>query len=129
MITSPSIRRGLVALMLFSLLPWEAMAEAKNVGEIADHLKGQASLAGEAFGIFAAVGGVIVAFMGLLKFKAHSSNPNDPSNKVSSAVTLILVGAALVAIPELLGSGVSTIFGSGASTVTGAGVPSYLDLN
>ena len=62
--------------------------------------------------------GIVVAFVGLMKFRAHSANPNDPSAKLSSAIPLVAVGAAMIAIPTLLGVGVTTIFGDGAQTTS-----------
>ena len=94
-------------------------AMAQDVGEIATDLGGQINSLGSMLMIVAAVVGLGVAVMGLLKFKAHSANPNDPSNKVSSAFVLVFVGAAMVAVPAMLGSGISTIFGDTGNTTTG----------
>lgn len=90
-----------------------------NAGAIADSLTGQVSNVSTLISVIIFVAGLAVAAMGLLKFKAHSANPNDPSNKLSSAWVLIFVGAAMVAIPAVLGSGISTIFG-GSATKTDA---------
>ncbi|MFG6082206.1 DUF6750 family protein [Paracoccus litorisediminis] len=105
-------RIGLTSIPGLALMP--NIALAANMGDIASDLAGQGQQIGDLIMIICAVAGIGVALMGLFKFKAHSANPNDPSNKMSSALTLIFVGAAMVAIPELLGSGVSTIFGDGA---------------
>ena len=71
--------------------------------------------------VLAFVLGVCVAITDLLKFRQHAQNPGDPSAKPTTALMLILVGAALVAIPATLGSGVATIFGNGAETTTSQG--------
>ena len=89
---------------------------AKTAGEIADSLSAQLGSVSTLLTVLAFVLGVGICIAGLLKFRAHSQNPNDPSNKLSHALALIFVGAALVAIPELLGSGISTVFGEGADT-------------
>jgi len=103
---------------LASLAGMPAMAQ-QNAGAIASSLGSQVNQIGSLLMVIAAVAGVFIAIAGLLKFRAHSQNPNDPSNKLSSAFTLIFVGAAMVAVPALLGTGISTIFGTGASTTTG----------
>lgn len=93
-------------------------AAAQTVGQIATGLTSQVTSINTLISVVIFVAGLAVAAMGLLKFKAHSANPNDPSNKLSSAWVLIFVGAAMVAIPAVLGSGISTIFGTGADKTT-----------
>ncbi len=114
--------------VLFLTMAGAARAQVRNMGEVADGLAVQIGLIGETLGIVAAVMGLGLAIMGLLKFKAHSANPNDPSNKPSTAFVLIFAGAALVALPAVIGSGVSTIFGNTSGVITHEDVPSYLDL-
>ncbi|MFG6082207.1 DUF6750 family protein [Paracoccus litorisediminis] len=99
-------------------------AAAANVGDIATSLGTQFDDIGKLLLIICAVAGIGVALMGLFKFKAHTANPNDPSNKMSSALTLIFVGAAMVAIPEVLGAGISTVFGgsSNLADIDGSGL-------
>lgn len=97
-------------------------ALAQDVGAMAKGIGDQATDVGKAIMIIIAVAGVVVALMGLLKFKAHSANPNDPSNKLSSAFMMIFVGAAMVALPEVLGTGISSLFGDRGGALTGGGV-------
>lgn len=101
-----------IALALVFSAP--AMAVAQNVGAIASDLKNQTTAVSTLVTVVAFVLGVGMAIAGLLKFKAHSQNPNDPSAKMSTAFMLVFVGAALVAIPAALGSGIQTIFGGDA---------------
>jgi uncharacterized membrane protein len=89
-------------------------ASAQDIGQIAEGLTTQTRLVNTFITILAFVIGVVMAIIGLLKFKAHSDNPNDASSKLSTAFMLVFVGAALVAIPAALGSGIQTIFGTGA---------------
>ena len=53
-----------------------------------------------------------------MKLKANAANPNDPSNKVSTGFILIFVGAALIAVPTVMGVGVGSIFGDGGPNTT-----------
>lgn len=89
-------------------------ALAQNVGEIASDLRSQVTNLTALLTVVAFIVGVGLAIMGLIKFRAHTQNPNDPSASMSSAFILIFVGAAMVAIPALLGTGITTIFGTGA---------------
>ena len=106
---------SVAALALVVLAPSGALA-AQTIGQIAGSLKTQTTAVSTLVTVVAFVLGVGMAITGLLKFKAHSQNPNDPSAKMSTAFMLVFVGAALVAIPAALGSGIATIFGSDADT-------------
>ncbi|MCE6959655.1 hypothetical protein LAZ40_11560 [Cereibacter sphaeroides] len=112
---SPYLPALAVAGAVFLLVPAVAMA-APTAGAIFDSLSLQGGKLSKLVGIAAFIIGVGLAIAGILKFKAHSQNPNDPSAKMSTAFVLIFAGAALVAIPTMLGSGVATIFGTGADT-------------
>jgi hypothetical protein len=99
-----------------TVLPVAAFAQARDVGGIATSLTTQTTQVATFVTVAAFVIGVGLAIAGLLKFRAHSQNPNDPSNKMSTAFMLVFVGAAMVAIPATLGSGILTVFGSGATS-------------
>ena len=107
---------GIAALSVAMAGP--AMAQL-TAGEIATDLRGQVSNIGTLITVISFVLGVALAISGLMKFRAHSQNPNDPSNKMSTAFVLMFAGAGLVAVPAVLGSGISTIFGTGADTTNG----------
>lgn len=114
-----SFLRAKVGLMAFvmAVAASPAFAQAvQDMGGVFEKLNTQASPLGDLIGSASFVIGAGIAIFGLLKARAHSQNPNDPSNKLSSAMMLILVGAAMVAIPTLLGVGVGTLFGSGSDT-------------
>lgn len=93
-----------------------AGASAQSVGDIADNLRTQVGSISLLVTVVSFVIGVALAIMGLVKFRQNSQNPNDPSAKMSSAFILLFVGAALVALPAVLGSGIQTVFGNGAAT-------------
>ena len=96
----------------------QATAQVTNIGDVAAGLQTQAGSIADLIGAAAFLLGIGLGIVGLLKFRQHAQNPNDPSAKLSSAFTLVFVGAALVAIPTTLGVGVSSLFGSGATNVT-----------
>lgn len=91
------------------------MAIAQNVGEIATDLRSQVTNLTSLLTVIAFIVGVGLAVAGVFKFYKNTQNPNDPSASTSSAFILIFAGAALVAIPALLGVGITTVFGSGAA--------------
>ena len=95
-----------------------ATAQVSNVGDVAAGLQAQVGDIADLVGAAAFLLGICLAIMGLLKFRQHSQNPNDPSARLSSAFTLVFVGAALVAVPTTLGVGVVSLFGSGATNVS-----------
>ena len=101
-------------LTLGGLLLSASAAVAQDLGDIATDLADQTGQIADLVSIVAFVIGVGMAIAGFLKFKQNADNPNDPSAKVSTAFILVFVGAALVAIPAALGSGIATIFDGGA---------------
>ncbi|WP_411840088.1 hypothetical protein [Paracoccus sp. ME4] len=108
---------GALALMVTASMA--GSASAQTVGSIATSLRGQVSSVGVLITVVSFVLGVALAIAGLMKFRAHSQNPNDPSNKMSTAFVLMFAGAGLVAVPAVLGTGIATVFGSSAATTNG----------
>lgn len=104
-----------LSFLILALHALPARAAPSDIGEIADRLQGQAGQVTDLLTVASFVLGVTLAITGLMKFHANSRNPNDPSNKMSTAFVLIFVGSGLVALPATLGSGISTIFGDGAA--------------
>lgn len=107
---------ALGALIATGLLIGPGAAVAQSVGDIATDLRGQVTNINLLITVISFVLGVALAIIGIMKFRAHSQNPNDPSAKMSTAFILMFSGAALVAIPAVLGSGIQTIWGTGAAT-------------
>ena len=95
-----------------------ATAQVADIGDMASGLQTQAGDIADLIGAAAFLLGICIGIVGLMKFRQHSQNPNDPSARLSTAFTLVFVGAALVAIPTTLGVGVGSLFGSGATNVS-----------
>ena len=85
-----------------------------DLGTVMSSLSGQMTIASTLITIIAFVSGVVMAIIGILKFKAYSQNPNDPQAKLSSAFVYIFAGAAMVALPSTIMTGVATFFGTNA---------------
>lgn len=84
--------------------------KAPDIAQMADGLSGQTGNLIDALSIVAAVLGVGIAMSGLWKMRNHSNNPNDPSNKMSTAFVMIFAGSMMVGLPALMGSGVATLW-------------------
>ena len=106
-------------LLIPSILPvGAALAQVTDIGDVASGLQAQAGDIADLIGAAAFILGICLGIAGLLKFRQYSQNPNDPSARLSTAFTLVFVGAALVAIPTTLGVGVDSLFGSGATQLS-----------
>ena len=109
--------------VIFSVLIYpfwvnQAVAQVNNIGDMASELQSQIGDIADLIGAAAFLLGIGIALLGLLKFRQHAINPNDPSARLSTAFTLVFVGAAMVAIPTTLGVGIGSLFGNGTSNVS-----------
>lgn len=93
-------------------------AQVNNIGDMASELQSQVGDIADLIGAAAFLLGIGIALLGLLKFRQHAINPNDPSARLSTAFTLVFVGAAMVAIPTTLGVGIGSLFGNGTANVS-----------
>ncbi len=91
-----------------------AFAESKNLGDIASGITDSFSSVAKMISGGAYIAGFALTMVGIMKLKAHKDNPTQIP--ISTGFALIFVGAALVAMPLLLGVGITTIFGSDADT-------------
>lgn len=111
--------RGFVRPLLLALpivfLAGILQAQVRDFGEMATSLSVQGSKVTLLFSTVAFLFGVVMVMTGIMKFKQAGQNPNDPSSKPHVAFAFIFVGAAMVALPALLMTGVVTIFGSNAA--------------
>ena len=94
-----------------------AQSSGQDIGGVADNLRRQLGPMADFIGAGCFLLGLGVGVVSLLKFKAHSQNPHDPSAKLSTAAMYLVASAGLIGIPTLLGIGVTSLFGSGADTV------------
>lgn len=107
-----------IGAMAVAMVSANAAIAQQNLGELADDFKSQTGQIGDFLGVLAFAVGIFLAFKGIMKFKANVDAPNDPSNKLSSAFVLVFAGAALVALPAVLGVGVTSMLGNSAETTT-----------
>jgi len=115
---------------VLSMLSTAAMAQVTDFSSVATQLNGQLNSAGQLAGMVAFLSGFVFGIMGFMKLRANAQNPNDPSNKVSTAFMLIFIGAGLIAVPTVMGVGVTSLFGGGgANTSLGADGGGFTGLN
>ncbi len=91
---------------------------SQDFGSLADNLRGQLSNVGQLVGGVSALAGICLSLVSMFKFKQYSSNPQDPNNKLSSVMVYLIVGVALIGLPELLDVGITSLFGGGTPTTT-----------
>lgn len=89
-----------------------ASAEVKELNDFNGQLQPQFSAVAKVMSMAAFLMGFAMGIAGLFRLKAHGVNPNDPSAKVSTALTMIFIGSAFIAIPEVIGIGVGSLFGT-----------------
>ncbi len=103
-----------VATITLALMAGGVHAQAAtNLKEVSTNISTQLVALGSLAGIAAFLTGFVFGIMGFMKLKANASNPNDPSNKVSTGFMLIFIGAGLIAVPTVMGVGIGSIFGVG----------------
>ena len=108
--------RTLAAAAVPALAGTSVHAQVTDITSMTAQLNGQLNSLAQLAGMIAFLGGFVLGIMGLLKLRANAQNPNDPSNKLSTAFMLIFIGAGLIAVPTVMGVGVQTLFGNGSST-------------
>ncbi len=107
-----------ITTIIFVIFPATAYSQVTDIGDMASGLQAQAGDIADLIGAAAFLLGICIGIVGLMKFRQHSQNPNDPSARLSTAFTLVFVGAALVAVPTTLGVGIGSLFGTGAANVS-----------
>lgn len=105
-----------LCLALFALVATQASAQVATLDQMANSLTSQARPVALLVTVFAFLLGVWMTMAGLMKLHAHTVNPRDPASSPVTAIAFIFAGAAMVALPALISSGVVTIFGDGATT-------------
>ncbi|MCY4006150.1 MAG: hypothetical protein OXE84_04880 [Rhodobacteraceae bacterium] len=106
------IRLTLIAtgpLLVFPTMVWAQ----QNIGDVAGRLNSQIGDIGTLLGAVATVIGVGMLIMSGVKFRAYSTNPQDPNASLGGSIGWLLAGSALVAIPTFLDVGVATLFDGG----------------
>jgi len=115
-------RRHAWPLAAGAALPGQVLAQAApDFGDIATNISGQLAPVAVLVTVASFVFGVVMAMTGLMKIRDAANRPNDPSARPHVGVIFIFVGAAMVALPALLSTGVISIFGSGAATTNAHG--------
>lgn len=105
--------------MTYLLLAGELAAQAtQDFGSLADNIRSQLSNFGQLAGGISALAGICMSILCLFKLRQYSQNPQDPNNRLVSALVLGIVGVTLVALPEFMDVGLVSLFGGGGSPTT-----------
>ena len=89
--------------------------KGQSIGTISTNITGSLRNASVLVTALAYLGALTFGFMGALKWKAYGEQPDRTPLKVP--VTYMAIAAILAALPEFLGTGISTIWGDGATVV------------
>lgn len=65
--------------------------------------------------------GIGLIMIGLSKFKKYAERPQDDASRPLVAIIFVIAGAAVIALPSSISSGVATLFGGDAPTATAYG--------
>ena len=88
----------------------------KSIGTISQNITASLRDAGVLVTALSYLGALSFGFMGAMKWKAYGEQPDRTPLKVP--VTYMAIAAILAALPEFLGTGISTIWGGDAKVVT-----------
>ncbi len=104
-------RPGLLAVLPLLWATASAAQQTRNFGQIADSLTGQVTSFGNLVGVVGMLAGLAMLVMAAVKFRAYSNN--DPQATLTGSVGWLVAGILLVALPEFMGVGVTSLFGEG----------------
>lgn len=90
-------------------------SSGQSVGAISNNIVQSIKGAGVLVTALSYLGALAFGFMGALKWKAYGEQPDRTPLKVP--VTYMAIAAILAALPEFLGTGVSTIWGGSATVI------------
>ena len=127
-----NLNKILLILSVFTLtvISTSVMAQDNSVGfaKASGQFRGQLESVSQVIGWLAFLSGFVFGVMGIFKFKAYGLNPQDPQNKPMTGVILVLVGAAMIAIPTVMGLGVASLFGAGTTNTSLAEDSSFIQI-
>lgn len=90
-----------------------AGAGSQNIGAIADNVTGTFKSLGKLMISGAYLAGFGLSIASLFKFKQHKDNPQQAP--LGTAITMLIVGIALIFLPSIIDPAGESIFGSGAT--------------
>lgn len=106
-----------VALAIFS---GEALAATSlTLGDMASTITGSFTNVSKLITAGSYVAGLGFAIGSIMKFKAHKDNPQQ--EPIGKPIGLLVIAAALLFLPSILGMTGSTMFGSGGAETAGPG--------
>lgn len=102
---------ALLALGMLMLAAEPALAD-EDIGEMANRLSEQLASIARFISIVSFVAGLGIGMSGILKLKNHSQNPAQVP--LSQPMMRILVACGLIALPTVMGNGITTLFSAEA---------------
>lgn len=87
----------------------------KSIGDVSNNIVGSLAGASQVVTALAYLGAISFGFIGALKWKAHGEQPDRTPMKVP--VTYWGIAAICAALPEFIGTGITTLWGQNAALV------------
>jgi hypothetical protein len=88
------------------------LGSACDFTALAGNVKGAMTSAATMFYSGAAIIGIALVVIGLLKMKAHSMDSQGTSGHLRSAIWLLIIGALMIAVPVIMMLGANTLVGT-----------------
>lgn len=95
---------------------------ANDIGSIANTVSTTFKSLGQLMAATAYLAGFALVIVAIFKFKQHKDNPQQVT--IGTGIAILLVGVALIFLPNIIEPAGTSIFGTGATTggFTGSGI-------
>ncbi len=117
---SIGVALGISLIMLASLVPEVALAASQNLAGVATKITSNFAELSKLISATAYIGGLGFAVGSILKFKQHKDNPTQVP--IGTPVAMLIVAAAMIFMPTIIGITQQSIFGGTATAGGAAGV-------
>jgi hypothetical protein len=114
---------------IFILAAGASIAQTPDLNDVGTRLIGQTGQLATFLWRVIFVTGVVLTITGLWKFYGHVQSPNDPAARKNVAFVYIVAGCLMVALPSVMGTGITTFFGSGATDSVAGGLQGFKDFD
>jgi len=113
---------ALIGLGIAGFYAASALAVANDIAGIANQVSGTFQSLGKLMAATAYLAGFGLTIAAIFKFKQHKDNPQQ--TPMGTPITMLLVGVALIFLPNIIQPAGTSIFGTGAAVggFTGSGI-------
>ena len=109
---------GAVALVTTSAAAFAAPVQATTISMVQQNVKAAYLSGANILYAVAAIIGIMFIVAGLFKAKAHSYDVQGTSGHMKGAISMLVLGGCLIAIPLIMMIGHDSFFGTATQTIT-----------